>query len=42
MGVTQKGIGVAWGITDTGYTYTGSATALAVKGTEQEIGRAHV
>ena len=39
MGVTQKGIGVAWGITDSGYTYTGSATALAVKATEQNLSK---
>lgn len=33
----QKGLAVAWGITSTGYTYTGSATVLAVHATEQSL-----
>lgn len=37
MAVTVKGMGVAWGITTSGYTYTGSATTLAVKTTEQSL-----
>lgn len=37
MAVVQKGMGVAWGVTTSGYTYTGSATALAVKTTEQSL-----
>ena len=37
MAVVQKGIGVAWGITSTGYTYTAGATTLAVKGSEQGV-----
>jgi len=35
--VTQKGLAVAWGITSTGYTYTGAATVLAVHATEQSL-----
>lgn len=35
MAVTQKGIGVAWGITTSGYTSAGSA--VAVKTTEQSL-----
>lgn len=31
----QKGLAVAWGISSTGYTYTGAATVLAVHATEQ-------
>lgn len=33
----QKGLAVAWGISTTGYTYTGSATALSVHATEQSL-----
>jgi len=35
--VTQKGLAVAWGITSTSYTYTGTATVLAVHATEQSL-----
>lgn len=35
--VTQKGLAVAWGITSSGYTYTGTATVLAVHATEQSL-----
>ena len=37
MAATVKGLGVAWGITTTGYAYTGSATALNVKDIEQTL-----
>jgi|LakMenEpi03Aug12_release.lakeMendotaPanAssembly.Ray.scaffolds.fasta_scaffold12696_10 hypothetical protein len=39
MAVTQKGMGVAWGITTSGYTYTGAATTLNVKSLEQSLTR---
>lgn len=39
MPVIQKGMGVAWGVTTSGYTYTGSATTLNVKTTEQNLTR---
>lgn len=39
MSVIQKGIGVVWGISSTGYTYTAAATVLAVKGTGQTFRR---
>jgi len=31
MAVIQKALGVCWGVAGTGFTYTGSATALNVK-----------
>ncbi len=37
MAVVQKGIAVAWGITSSGYAYTGSGTALNVKSIEQSL-----
>ena len=37
MAVTVKGMGVAWGITTSGYAYTGAATALNVKSQEQNL-----
>lgn len=37
MAATVKGLAVAWGITTTGYAYTGSATALNVKDIEQTL-----
>ena len=37
MSVIQKGIAVAWGISSSGYTYTGSATALNVRATGQTL-----
>jgi len=35
MAVIHKGIGVCWGVSSSGYTYTASATVLRVKGTGQ-------
>lgn len=37
MAVVQKALGVVWGVSSTGFTYTGSATVLNVKGTGQSF-----
>ena len=37
MAVSQRGIGVAWGITDSGYTNSGSA--MSVYATEQNVNK---
>jgi len=37
MSVKHKGIGVAWGVSSTGYTYTGSSTVLNAVGISQSL-----